>query len=439
MGLAAGYSIAHASGFQLIEQSVSGMGTAYAGGAAEASDATTVYFNPAGLTELNGTQGIAGVHIVIPQAEFTNKGSTFAPLLGGAPLSGGNGGDGGETGVVPHLYFSHRYSDSLVLGLGINAPFGLTTEYDNGWVGRYHALKSEVKTININPAIGYSVNDRISVGAGINYQYIDAELTNAIDFGSIGALSGQPLAPGSQDGHVRVSGDDWSWGYNLGLLIKADEQTRIGIHYRSEIKHTLSGDADFTVPANPIVAALATGLNLVDTNVESRVKLPATISLSAFHQLNDQWAIMADVSRTDWSSLQELRFKFGSGAENGVSTQLAWEDSIRVSAGASYKPQSSGWILRGGIAHDQTPIPNEKYRTPRIPGNDRIWLALGAGYHLSDSFSFDIGYAHLFVDDPLIEKVADPFGNVENLTRGALKGEYDASVDIVSAQLRWVF
>ena len=417
------------------------MGTAYAGGAAEASDATTVYFNPAGLTELDGTEGIVGVHVVIPQAKFTNKGSTFG--LTGTPLTGGNGGDGGETKAVPHLYFSHRYSDNLVLGLGINAPFGLATEYDKDWVGRYHAIRSEVKTVNVNPAIGYKINDRISVGAGIDYQYIDAELTNAIDFGTIASVPapfgpGLGLPPGSQDGYASVSGDDWSWGYNLGLLVKADEATRIGVHYRSQVKHSLTGDADFTVPA--AVAALATGAHLVDTGVRADVTLPSSVSLSVVHQIDDQWTVMADITKTNWSSLQELRFKFDSGANDGVTT-LAWEDSMRMSVGSSYRPAGSHWIFRGGVAYDQTPIPDPAHRTPRIPGEDRIWLALGAGFRLSDAFTFDIGYAHLFIRDPAIEKPTGFFSDFgkENLTRGALNGKYDASVDIVSAQVSWRF
>jgi long-chain fatty acid transport protein len=428
-----------AAGFQLIEQSVSSMGTAYAGTAASAYDASTVYFNPAGLTYLSGSQGVAGVHVVAAQADYTDKGSTY--VVSGAPIGGGNGGDGGTTGVVPHVYLTHQVSDKLTAGLGINAPFGLATEYDDGWVGRYHAIDSEVMTINVNPSFGYKVNDQISFGAGINYQYIDATLSNAIDFGSIGAISpqGAPLGtvPGAEDGHVEVSGDDWSWGYNLGLMIQATERTRIGVSYRSETKHSLKGDADFTHPANAGIVFLAGAAGLVDTTVNAKIELPATTILSVVHQVNDEWTVMGDISKTSWSSVPEIRFSFDSGASDNVTT-LNWNDSTRISLGATFQPENGNLTYRFGIALDETPIPSNDYRTPRIPGEDRLWVALGLGYKMSDRISFDIGYAHLFVDDPEINKVSNLLDE-ENRFRGNLIGSYDASVDILSAQLSMTF
>ena len=352
----------------------------------------------------------------------------------------------GVWGGVPNLYYARQLSDTVFLGLGINAPFGLSTEYSKDWVGRYHAVESVLHTVNINPAIAFKINDQLSMGIGVNAQYIYAKITNAIDFGLIGAMAGVPgLLPTSADGSVKLEGDDWSWGYNLGLLLNATNQTRVGIQYRSKIRHTLEGDADFSVPGTATALTLGADLTprtgddiFIDTDVESTIDLPASASLSLHHTINSKWAIMADVSWPDWSQLDELRFEFDSAQHDGVTT-LKWEDSYRYSIGTTYKA-SEHLIYRAGVAFDETPIPNSYYRTPRIPGEDRTWLAIGLGYKYSDRLSFDFGYAHLFVKDPKIDKTPQGIPtDAEFAPLGYLRGEYDATTDIISAQLKWTF
>jgi len=439
--VALGSAQTQASGFQLIEQSVSGMGTAYAGSAAQAQDATTVYFNPAGLTYLKEPQATAAAHIVVPQTEFNEKGSTHVL---GAPFSLGteDGGDAGGAAAIPNLYYSRKLPNGTSFGLGINVPFGLSTKYNRNWIGRYHAVNSEVHTTNINPAIAFKATDQLSVGFGFNLQYIEAELTNAIDFGTINALPAAaggfggafPIAgPTSADGFLKLKGDDWSAGYNLGLLYDFNEQTRVGLHYRSKVKHTLEGKANFTVPGGGVIEA-GTGGMFVDTDVESTITLPASFSASIYHDLNSQWAIMADVTWTDWSQVQELRFEFENPLQPDGVTTLKWEDSYRYSIGVTHTPNDS-LTYRAGIAYDESPVPDSNYRSPRVPGADRLWLAIGLGYKYSNQLSFDFGYAHLFVNDASINKTAAG----EDAVRGGLNGKYDASVDILSAQLKWTF
>lgn len=434
---------AMAAGFQLIEQSVSGMGTAYAGSAALAEDASTVYFNPAGMTKLTGSELVAAAHIVVPQADYTDGGSSITAVVGGGSLGTDTGGDSGVLGAVPNIYLTHSYNDRLAVGLGINAPFGLSTKYHDNWIGRYHAVESALKTININPSIAYKINDRLSLGAGLNVQYIDAKISNAIDFGTItlaiaGPGAGSPT-PGQLDGFVTLKGDDWSLGYNLGLLFELSPQTRLGLHYRSEIDHKLTGTADFTVPTtNAITNAVVGGSGrFVDTGVSAKADLPATLSLSLYHAFNPQWAVMADISRTFWHSLPELRFDFANPLEPDGVTTLNWNNSNRYSIGATYK-HTNRITYRFGLALDETPIPSPEFRTPRIPGQDRTWLAFGASYKKSDRLSFEFGYAHLFVKDPTINKTNTGVGT-EDFARGNLIGSYDASVDILSAQLNYKF
>jgi len=434
-------SPAFGAGFAIIEQSVSGLGNAFSGGAASAEDATTVFFNPAGLTRLEGQQAVAGVNVIIPQAKFSNKGSTHVT---GQPLTGGDGGDGGVTGVVPNLYYAARLQNGIALGLGINAPFGLATEYDDGWVGRYHALGSEVKTVNINPSVAYKVNDHLSLGAGVNAQYIQAKLSNAIDFGTVAFQSSGGLlgTPQGMDGKAELEADSWGFGFNLGALYEFNDNSRVGLAYRSHVRQDLKGDADFKVPASvtslPFGVGAGVAAAFADTDISGDLVLPESASVSAYHRFTPKWAVMADVTWTNWSRFDELRIEFDTN-NNGVTladsvTTESWDDSWRYSLGATYNPNES-LALRAGVAYDVEAIPDAEHRTPRIPGDDRTWVAVGAGYRLTDRLTFDLAYAHLFVADPKINK--NPVG--EDALRGGLKGKYDASVDIVSVQLAYNF
>lgn len=328
----------------------------------------------------------------------------------------------------------------------MNAPFGLTTDYDDGWVGRYHALTSELKTVNINPSLAYKASDTLSLGFGINAQYIDARLTNAVDFGgacnfptinavvtgifgtTCGALG---LAPQANDGEAEVTGDDWSWGYNLGMMWQATPQTRIGVAYRSKIKHKLEGEAEFDTPAN---AALIAGiLSLTDTDATADITLPDSLSVGFNHDVNSKWTVNGDITWTNWSVLDELRIEFDSGAADSVVT-TNWRDSNRYSLGLTYA-QNNQWTWRGGLAFDESANGDSADLTPRVPDQDRTWLTLGFTYKPSNNLSLDFGYAHLFVKDAKVNKAID----AENALRGALVGKYEIDVNIISTQARWTF
>lgn len=430
---------AHASGFAIIEHSVSGLGNAFAGAAAVAEDSSTVYFNPAGMnnivTKSGETKITAGAHIIHPSSEFKNKGSTHAlqPLTG-VPLVGNDGGDAGVTALVPNFYVTHRIDERLTFGMGVNAPFGLSTEYKDGWVGRYHALLSEMKTVNINPSLSYQVDDSLSVGVGISAQYVEAKLTNAIDWGTLCfSVSGPTtcgllgLAPQQNDGRAKIEGDDWSLGFNAGMLWQATPETRLGLAYRSKIRHELDGEATFRTPANAALIAAAAGI--VDADAHAKVTMPASFSVSALHKLNSRVTLLGDVTWTDWSQFDELRVELETNAGDSVTTEN-WDDSWRYSAGVIYDADGP-WTYRAGLAWDESPIPDAAHRTPRIPGNDRTWLTVGASYAADGGMSFDVSFAYITADDADIRKL--PVG--EDAIRGGINGTYSASVGILSAQM----
>lgn len=431
-----------AAGFQLIEQSVSGLGNAFAGGAASAEDATTIFYNPAGMTRLK-SQFIAGVHFISPSAKFKDAGSSrLNPLLGS--LGTNNGGDGGVNALVPNLYYLRNLGDKAVFGLGINVPFGLATEYPNDWIGRYHAIKSDMKTVNINPSFAYKVSDKLSFGVGVSAMYIKAELSSAIDqktvlAGTAAQLgSSHPLydilmaaVPTATDAYATMEGDNWGYGYNAGLLYEFTKDTRLGISYRSKVDQSLSGDINLS-NVNPLLAANS---NFQKRSITANVTLPETVSGSLYSKVTPKLAVMADMTFTRWSRFKELRVKSTNGASDIVTTE-SWDDSYRASVGMSYYATDKT-TYRFGVAYDKTPVPSAEYRTPRIPDGSRKWIAAGFGHKFSEKLSLDLGAAYLFVTDPSVNQVATLTN--ENASRGNLIGTYDANVKIISAQINYNF
>ncbi len=415
-----------AAGFALIENSASGQGNAFAGAAAVAEDASTIWFNPAGMMKLGGNQVVVAGHFIKPDAKFTNQDSIDAT---GGNLRGSND-DGGKNAIVPNFYWMTSLNEKMKFGLGVNAPFGLETEYDDTWVGRYHAVKSDLRTININPSIAYQVNNQLSVGGGLNIMYADVTFTNAIDFGS---LLG---APQGADGFAKLEASnfgglsDVAYGFNLGLLYDITDKTRLGVAYRSETTIDVQGSAEFRVPtaAAPVLSSGA----FQNSAINASVTLPQTFSVSVAHEM-DKLTLLADVTWTGWSSFDELRIKYANTKQPDSVTTENWDDAFRYSIGLDWQ-YSNKITLRTGLAYDQTPIPDAEHRTPRVPGNSRTWLSFGGTYVFNEAFTVDVGYSHLFVSDTSINNT---FESSQPALAATLKGNYEASVDILSAQLRW--
>ena len=380
---------ASAAAFQLWEQNASGLGTAYAGSAAVADNASTVFFNPAGMTQLNGFQLSAGVSGIGPSFKFNNEGSSG--LLGG----GGSGGDAGGWSAVPNAYFSWQLSPKWYLGFGISAPFGLATEYENNWIGSNQSLKSEIKTINYNPSVAYKLSDKVSLGLGINYQSIDAEMSNT-----------SPL------GLYRLKGEDSAWGWNAGALFTLSPAMRVGISYRSAIDYTLEGTRAVGANSRPATAD---------------IKLPDTFILSVWQQVSDRWEAMGDLSYTNWSTLDKLNIKSSAGTDVEA---FNYKDSWRFAWGAAYRATDST-KLKFGIAYDKTPT-TDNDRSARVPDNDRVWFSLGGQWNAGKMGKFDLGYSYLYLKDPSI--------NQSKLNGGStLRGRYDDSAHVVGLQYSVAF
>jgi long-chain fatty acid transport protein len=467
-GLVLTLAAGHASGaaFALAEQSVMGLGNAFAGAGATAEDANTVWFNPAGLARLNFPQVEAGIHIITPSSKFQNSGSQAAL---GQPL-GGTGGDAGGTAFVPTMFGSMAINDEWHIGIGINAPFGLKTEYDDGWLGRYQGLKSEIKTININPAVGWRATKDFWLGAGVSYQQLKATLTNNVNYTAALAQGyGQAAAAGQipasaipsliaatsgLDSFVENTGDDWGWGWNVGAMYSFNGDAnndngagRIGLAYRSKIKYNVEGTVSFTnptpptltgalAPFNPVVQGVSAAINqtrLFNGGIAIDLEMPDMASLSYYQRLNDKWDVLADVTWTGWSSIQQIAIVRTTGTTLAVLPEN-FKDTWRYSAGVNYQ-YSDKVVLRAGVAYDQTPV-NDTDRSVRLPDGDRTWLALGARYKYSQAINFDVGGAYIWVKDPSINNSGNPPSVAAN---GLINGDYSSNVWILSGQVNYRF
>ncbi|MGI9319519.1 MAG: OmpP1/FadL family transporter [bacterium] len=407
-GLVVTSNQALSAGFQISEASVSGLGRAFAGAGVAGDDVSDMFYNPAGMFLADGRQFQAGLSIIDSQSEFAGSAVPF----------GGPNADGGTTGVVPNLYYTFPESGNLKYGISLTAPFGLKTEYDKNWAGRYQGLTSELTTIDINPALAYRVSNQVALGAGISIQFADAELSQA-----------RFLGLGVPDGKSTVEGDNWAFGFNLGAMFTPSNSTRFGIGFRSKIEQEVEGNLNVIGP---------TGATLVNAGALAEVDLPETVYLSAIHSPNSQWDILASARWTKWSRFEELRIVFDNGLPDSV-TEENWDDTWTISLGANYH-LSNQWTIRFGYAHDESPVPDE-FRTVRIPDSDRDWFTLGASYSPSTSMTVDFGYAYLTGDDaPIFEStiIAGP-PTAPAVVSNTLNGVYDGEAHIFGIQAQWTF
>ena len=398
---------ASASGFQLLEQNASGIGNAYAGSAAVAEDASTIFFNPAGMTQLQDREISGGLALIKPSFKFHNNGSDVRATLGAA----GEGGDAGGLAGLPNGYVSWSLSRDLYVGVGLGAPFGLKTEYDDQWIGAAQSTLFEVKTYNINPSIAYRVNDNLSLGFGVNWQRLEATYERV-------AATVAPAVP------VVLQLDDDSWGWNVGALFSVSPSTKVGLSYRSAIKHNTQG----TLYIN----------NAWNADAKASLELPSTTILSITHQLSDKWQMLGDVSRTGWSSIPKVDIMDATtgSAEPRQTLDTDFKDAWRIALGANYK-YDDAWKLKFGVAYDETPVKRASTRLVSMPDNDRVWLSIGAQWAPNKTSALDVGLSYIFIKDSKIDNNQGVGATLES--RGRVTGDYSGNIWILGAQYSMSF
>ena len=369
LGLTLASSTLLANGLALNEQSASGAGTAYAGRASSALDASTIFGNPAGLSKLKGKQLSGGFAVVKANVDISRVDSN-------AP--GTNKGDMVPLANVPFAFFSTELNEQWSFGLGMYVPFGLISDYEKSFQGAHQGQYSKVAVMTVQPTLSYTFNEHVSVGFGPTINRIDGKLTNTL-------LTSRIAGPGN-DTLINIKGDDTALGYNAGLMIDFNEQTTWGITYHSKVDYTLKGRTKFYSP--------------LQVNGEYKAKLdfttPESVDTSLSHKLDDQWTLHAGLTWTRWSRLESIEAK-NKGVPmpqfSSLKEELNWQDAWAYSIGASYQinPQ---WVLRTGFALDKSPTSNAD-RTVRIPVGNRKILTFGAGWQASNNLTLDMAYAYI--------------------------------------------
>ncbi len=438
--------VAQASGFQLREQSPSSQGNAYAGVSAGGFDISAMFFNPAILTLYSGQQYALAGTVIAPKADMSNASGTRTSLVsafGYDPTISGPTGykNAAATKTAPSLYGMWSPSENLRLGLSVNAPYGFVTEYDSNFVGRYHALKTDLAIIDIAPSIAYRINSQWSVGAAFIARYADATLTNAVDFGLIGLPIG--TVPGTLDGTTQLKGNTWDYGYKAGITFQPTEKLRMGLAYSGAMNMTLKGNISFSYPSNMTASQLGYIQNTVGLRNQpgkAELDLPANASFGFNYQVNDTFSFQGEAAWTSWSRFKQLDAKFLSNTAPQITDSVTdeyWRDTWFYSLGGNWK-LNEAWNLRAGLAKDQGAVTDPR-RTPRIPDGDRTWVSVGASYAFSRSFAVDVAYTHLFVKDSTIGLTTTAAQTDPNFTRGNLTGDYKLSGDVYALQARFSF
>jgi len=391
-------SMAFASGFALYDFSAREIGTALAGDASSPEDVSTIYTNPAGLPSIGQRQLSAGFSYISPQTKISDAAGT---------LGGSNRGDMTDATAVPFFYAATPIDDRVAIGMGIFIPYGLSTDYERDYQGRYFGQRSSISVVSVQPVIGWQITDDLAIGGGPNWNSIKGELTQAIP---------NPGSPGINDIRADVEGDTTAWGYTLGTLYKPLPGLALGLTYHSRIKSKIEGDTDVVVP----------NIGVISYDASIDMVLPDSWNASVSYAIRSDWVIHASIKRTGWQYFDELRIDNSSGPTNIEPEN--WRDTYLYAVGVTHTLNDI-WTIRAGVAQDESPIPNAT-RSVRLPADDRRIYGIGSRVKLGVKWSADFAYAYV---DQRSAQVKQSSGALSYTAR------YDTSISNVRAQLNWAF
>ncbi|WP_254869410.1 OmpP1/FadL family transporter [Thalassospira lucentensis] len=400
---------AHASGYQLREVSGTLQGSSFAGMSTSSADASTIFFNPANIGQFDQSTYSVGGSLIMPKSTVRNA-SANAPL--GQDVSRSDYGDMAQDAFVPNAHAVWKLTDNLNMGISLTSPWGLVTDYEDDFAGRFFGTTSSIKTANVKPALAYRFDNGLALGAGLQIQYMDARLARAV-------ITGAGTEAASD-----VTGDDVAMGWSAGMNWEVVPGTRIGASYTSDVTHHLRGDIKFGSTA---------AYN--DQSAKAKVTTPEFVTFGIAQDLGEKWTIMADAQWTNWTSLTNLTFNYGGNISNlgtpvtSTSEYYNWSSAWFGTLGARYQ-YDENWAFTGGIAYDQTPVKTE-HRSVRLPDSNRYWVSLGTSYKVNDWADVSLGYTHIFAHEAHV--------NVRDSSNNTFSGDYDSKVDIIALQAKFQF
>jgi long-chain fatty acid transport protein len=402
-----------AAGLWLYEGGTPDLGTAGAGRAAAAKDATIAGGNPAGMTRLKGSQMTVGAQALFPQIKFDVDESSFG---------GGNGGNAGYFTPAGTLYYVHSLSSDFKLGVAAGSYFGLGLDYGDDWAGRYYFQEGKFLTFGVNPVAAYRINKYLSVGAGVSMVVSNYEAKAAL----------RNLEPGNPpDGRLKFEDYDVGYGANAGLMIEPKDGTRFGITYRSKVDLEYKDKPDLN-GVGPLLQAALNATGLAGSKVKLDMEIPQAVMASAYHELTDKLAIMGNVGWQNWSSFGNIDVSIDSDTSTRATQDLGYDDTWHFALGAQYRI-TEPWLLSIGAAYDTSPVDSGKKRTPALPLDRQTRFGAGVQYELDQNLTLGAAYEYLDLGDGNINQTG---GNL----RGNLKGDYEKNhIHFIGLNVVWKF
>lgn len=402
------------SGFQMLQQNVTNLGTSYAGTASLAEDASTNYYNTAGLTNLSNEQITFGGVGVIPNTRLnvTRATSTTGTLL--VPSTGTT--KPSNSALLPFLHYAKRIDDRWIFGLSAAVPFGSKTNYNVTSIARYTDTRSEMKTLDLAPSLAYQFDHGLSVGAGLDALYMITKL----DF-RIAPFGGSNV---NTDGFVENTLSNWGMGYHVGGLYEVDSCTRFGVQYHSKFDVKTKGMS---------LTQLSAGFPTTSQGIRTDFNLPNSAVISAYHAFNEQWAAMADMQWTGWNRFKSAVIRFDDGSQLILNEN--YKNTLRFAAGGTYQ-YNDPWQFKFGLSFDRSPIPDVN-RNIFIPNQNQVVPAIGAQYRICKTLAIDFGYAHVFFkhDNNLNQVAPTAVGRPQGAQN--LQGSIRNRLDAIGLQLTW--
>lgn len=468
-----------AEGYKLYQQSVSAAGNAYAGRGAQVTDASLLYSNPAAITQLKGSNVSAGLTLIDAKINYTDAQAKSAQ---GMSVAGAGEGHISKISAVPFAFYTDHLNESISYGVGIFAPFGVSGDYDNDFVGRYFADKTEIKVLSLQPTVAYKLDNIWSIGFGLNINKANGLLSKFKDHSGLcelGPQRTQALLQGMDafnsaycDSHFQVEGKDTTFGYNLGLHANLGS-TKLGFSYQSEVEFTLKGDS--TVTNAPILGATVVGhpsfhvvnpaLPAIDLStgkfasrdlLVEKTKLdlttPATATLSVDHAINPTVSLQASAIWTGWSIFKSIdiisdddnpNMSLSTGSANNLNSPgyigyipEQWHDTWSFSLGATVA-YNDVLTLKTGVMYDENPI-QSRLKTARVPTTDRLWWNWGANWALSKTQSIDVSYSYMWMNKVTVNEREY---NVQNqaLYASGYQGNYSTDAQTLAVQWNYTF
>ncbi|MBT8768032.1 transporter [Pseudomonas sp. DB1] len=407
-----------AGGLMLYEIGTDNVGLANAGAAARAQGPSTLASNVAGLIYLPGTQITAGAQMLHGNLEFSQD--------AGSNIPGGDSGNAMEWAPGGSLFVSHQLDEHWYVGFATYGDFGLNIDYDDDWSGRYFLQDGELIGMTLLPSLAYRLDDHWSFGLGLRAMYGMIDSMLAVDNNPFDILD-------RPDGSLEYSDNDWGYGVNLGVIYEPQPGTRIGVTYTSEI------DLDFEDSLNPEgldrgVATVLANRGVLGANTQLDMQVPQTLTVSLYHALNPDWALLASVGWQDWSTFGEIGVQLDTGDPRETTLDANYRDTWHLSLGTQYQATPL-LLLNFGAAYDSSPV-SDHNRTLTVPMSENWRLGTGVTYALDKQTSFNLSYEMVWMGDmPITQEKAFPPNDPKRVS-----GEFeDAWIQALSGSMTWRF